>query len=152
MTYARSGGRQFLAAIAALAALGSVGQAVAAAQAAEQSLDGNWRASVSLTSTAGNTQTFPNEESPGPVSVVLSKDKLMLWNRDRKVAEMTCRFDPAQTPATINARFQDREMLGIYRLDGDKLQIRLNDAGAARPKDFAAKDNNMALRSTIKYT
>jgi uncharacterized protein (TIGR03067 family) len=120
-------------------------QTTTAVQATAQSPYGIWRGTLTVASDEGKPRTLPDEQSKGPISAVISKDKLVLWNGDRKAAEMACRLDPAQTPAAINVQFQGRETLGIYRLDGDKLLIRLNDAGAGRPKDFDAKENNLAM-------
>jgi uncharacterized protein (TIGR03067 family) len=122
------------------------GQTQSAADTTVQSPYGIWRGTLTVMSEAGKPRTFPDEQSKAPFSAVISKDKLLLWNGDQKAAEMACRLDPAQAPAAINVRFQGRESLGIYKLDGDKLLIRINDAGAGRPKDFDAKVNNIAMQ------
>ncbi len=58
---------------------------------------------------------------------------------------MTYKLDPRQTPAAIDANFNGKALLGIYKLEGDTLLIRLNDAPADRPKSFAGDAAGIGL-------
>jgi uncharacterized protein (TIGR03067 family) len=59
---------------------------------------------------------------------------------DRVEAEGTYELDPSKTPKWIDITGKDRKVLGIYRLDGDKLTICLNEhADGDRPTRFASE-------------
>jgi uncharacterized protein (TIGR03067 family) len=54
----------------------------------------------------------------------------------------TLRVDPDKQTFNMQPRdgqYQDRDLLGIYRLDGDALTICFAEPGHSRPKDFTSK-------------
>jgi uncharacterized protein (TIGR03067 family) len=116
-----------------------------AAKPAEESIIGPWHAdSVALLPEKGEKKTLPKNEQQ-PFSIIISEKNLTMRVGDRKVAVMSYTSDAKQTPATINVKFQDQDMPGIFELKDDNLKISLNDAKKGRPKDFSENDTDMDL-------
>ena len=84
-----------------------------------------------------------NEQQP--FNVIVSDKTLTMRVGDQKFAEMPYVLDAKQTPCTIDVKFQDQEMAGVFELKGDNLKISLNNANKERPKLFGAAGNNMDL-------
>ena len=93
----------------------------------------------------GKKTVYPDGAILQPFSTVIDEKTITLWVGSRKFAEMTYQVDAEQTPFAIDAKFQDRQLLGIYKWDGKRLQIRLNDAAAGRAKDFRTGSVQIAL-------
>jgi uncharacterized protein (TIGR03067 family) len=115
------------------------------AQAAEQSLLGHWDAqSVTLSTSTGENETF-GETGAGKINATFSEKTMTLQVGTQKFAEMTYKLDPQQTPAIIDASYGGKDLLGIYKFEGDTLLIRLNDAQAGRPKAFEGKAAGISM-------
>jgi uncharacterized protein (TIGR03067 family) len=115
---------------------------------AEQSIIGPWRAdSVVLLRENGIKRILP-QNTQQTFSIVISEKNLTMRVGDQKFAEMTFILDTKQTPSTIDLKFQDQDMQGIYQLKGNNLKISLNDAKKGRPNGFGRYNNDMdfALR------
>ena len=112
---------------------------------AEQSIVGPWHAdAVAILSEKGTKKTLPKNEQQ-PFNIIVSDKNLIMRVGDQKFAETSYVLDSKQTPCTIDVKFQDQEMRGIYELKGNNLKISLNDAKKERPKDFGRADNDMDL-------
>jgi len=77
-----------------------------------------------------------------------------VWERDgKRFAGTTIELDPAREPKSIDVipdggRNRGERVLGIYKLDGDKLTICMADPGKPRPKAFQAdKGSGCTLRT-----
>ena len=79
---------------------------------------------------------MPNNDQQ-PLSVSISDKTMIMRVGQQQLAEMPYISDSKQVPSTIDLKFQDQEMHGIYDLHGDTLKISLSDAKMERPKDFA---------------
>jgi uncharacterized protein (TIGR03067 family) len=112
----------------------------------EQGLQGNWRAnSLTLVGEKGEKEVYPNAEVNLPLSVTISKGTLTFWVGTQKFAEMAYRLDEKQTPPALDARFQDRDLQGIFQREGKALKILFNETAAGRPKDFQPQGNSFAM-------
>lgn len=112
---------------------------------AKKTIIGTWRAdSVTLMSANNTKKTLPQLDRK-PFSITVSKETMIMRVGDQKFAEMSYVLDEKQTPKSIDVKYQDQDLSGIYELDGDKLKISLNDAKKDRPKDFTSAENYMEL-------
>jgi uncharacterized protein (TIGR03067 family) len=86
---------------------------------------------------------------PAPEEVVRSikrivNDNHVVWKRDGKsFAGTTVQLDPVAEPKAIDVipdggRNRGERVLGIYKLDGDRLTICMAAPGQPRPKEFQA--------------
>ncbi|HYH65535.1 MAG TPA: sigma-70 family RNA polymerase sigma factor [Urbifossiella sp.] len=83
------------------------------------------------------------ERNPENPKMVITAEKLTIKSGDRVEAEGTYELDPTKTPRWIDITGKDRKVLGIYRLDGDKLTICLNEhADGDRPTKFASESGS----------
>ncbi|HEX4131223.1 MAG TPA: TIGR03067 domain-containing protein [Pirellulales bacterium] len=117
--------------------------AATAAESDEETLQGNWE--IKSLEVAGQA-----------IDIELVREKII---RDLKLTfqfgnltlelgegaeklELPYTLDPAADPKRIDLRFgPDKGREGIYKLDGDKLEMLLGpDDKAVRPKDFSASD------------
>src|SRR5262249_10464273 len=84
---------------------------------------------------------------PGVADAVFAGDRVTLdINTDNK-GEGAFTLDPTRDPKEIDvtpANGAGRK-LGIYRLEGDRLTLRLGAAGARRPKRFETGDTSTAV-------
>jgi uncharacterized protein (TIGR03067 family) len=103
---------------------------------AEPTLVGGWRAeSISMVMDDGKHRNFSGDG--GPVSaVIISEKTFTIRAADKIVAEMSYTVDAKQSPATIDLKSPDGAMVGIYKLEGDRLRMCLNDASRGRPTDI----------------
>jgi uncharacterized protein (TIGR03067 family) len=81
-------------------------------------------------------------------------DNHVVWERDgKRFAGTTIELDPAAEPKTIDVipdggRNRGERVLGIYKLDGDRLTICMAAPGRPRPKEFqAGKGSGCTLRT-----
>jgi uncharacterized protein (TIGR03067 family) len=78
----------------------------------------------------------------------------VVWKRDgESFAGTKIELDPTREPKAIDVipdggPYRDRYVLGIYKLEGDKLTICMADPGQPRPKEFKAeKGSRCTLRT-----
>lgn len=117
---------------------------VVAEKETNQSIAGPWHAdSVTLIST-GAKKTLPISEQK-PFSIIISDKNMVMRVGEQIFADMSYTSDVKQSPSTIDVKFQDQEMPGIFELNGDSLKITLNDSKKGRPTGFDDKDNDMIL-------
>jgi hypothetical protein len=108
-------------------------------------LEGLWHAqSLTLSTSPGEKETF-SEKGENVVSVQISNKTIVLRVGNRQLAELSYTLDTRQTPAAIDAKFDDRELLGVCDLDHDGLFLRLNDAAKGRPKSIDDKNCGIAM-------
>jgi uncharacterized protein (TIGR03067 family) len=112
---------------------------------------GTWRASTSV---------YEGQEAPAEVvrSITRTVEKdHVVWKRDGKsFAGTRIELDPSRDPKAIDVipdGGQDRgeRVLGIYKLEGDRLTICMAAPGQPRPKEFKAeKGSGYTLRTFIR--
>jgi uncharacterized protein (TIGR03067 family) len=112
---------------------------------------GIWRTSTSV---------YDGQEAPAEVvrSITRTVDKdHVVWKRDGKsFAGTKIELDPSRDPKAIDVipdGGQDRgeRVLGIYKLEGDRLTICMAAPGQPRPKAFKAeKGSGHTLRTFIR--
>ena len=78
----------------------------------------------------------------------------VVWERDgKRFAGTRIEVDPSREPKTIDVipdggRNRGERVLGIYKLEGDRLTIAMAAPGQPRPKEFqAAKGSGWTLRT-----
>jgi uncharacterized protein (TIGR03067 family) len=84
----------------------------------------------------------------------IANDNHVVWKRDGKsFAGTTVQLDPAAEPKAIDVipdggRNRGERVVGIYKLDGDRLTICMAAPGQPRPKKFQAdKGSGCTLRT-----
>src|SRR3972149_1480139 len=94
----------------------------------EQTIVGAWRAkSISMLKEDGNKQSLPSLFSNTLYSVSISKDNLTIWKGAEKFAEMSYASDSKQDPCTIDGKFQNRDVLGIYKIKKNNFSKSMNN-------------------------
>jgi uncharacterized protein (TIGR03067 family) len=76
---------------------------------------------------------------------VVKDDTLKVTIKDQQVVLMKFKLDPSKSPKAVDFTHLDgpekgKTELGIYKFDGEKLVMAVNDAGMARPTAFATKE------------
>jgi uncharacterized protein (TIGR03067 family) len=99
---------------------------------------------------------------PAPAAIVRSIKRIVtsdhvVWKRDGKsFAGTKVELDPAAEPKAIDVipdggRNRGERVLGIYKLEGDRLTICMAAPGRPRPKEFkAGKGSGCTLRTFLK--
>jgi uncharacterized protein (TIGR03067 family) len=94
-----------------------------------------------------------SEEIVRSIKRIVTGDRVA-WERDGKhFAETRIEVDPAREPKTIDVipdggPNRGERVLGIYKLEGDRLTIAMAAPGQPRPKEFlAAKGSGCILRT-----
>ena len=95
------------------------------------------------------------EEDRKALRLTIKDDKRTIKVRDEVVSEATYTLDPATKPKGITVKvsagpLKDKELPGIYELDGDKLRICLNLTGKDRPKEFKSEPGSGTLLQVFK--
>ena len=89
---------------------------------AETTILGGWRAeSVSMTLDGGRRKSFSAAE--GPISLIVTDKNFTLRAGAKVLVDMTYTADPKQDPCQVDLTSADGTMLGIYKLDGDRLRV-----------------------------
>jgi uncharacterized protein (TIGR03067 family) len=128
--------------------------AIADNKAAEAELarqQGTWRTSSSI---------YEGEEAPADVvrSITRTVEKdHVVWKRDGKsFAGTRIELDPSRDPKAIDVipdggKDRGDRVLGIYKLEGDRLTICMAASGKPRPKEFKAdKGSGCTLRTFVR--
>ncbi len=97
-----------------------------------------------------------SEEIVRSITRIVEKDHVV-WKRDGKnFAGTKIELDPAREPKTIDVipdggPNRDQRVLGIYKLEGDKLTICMASPDKPRPTEFKAeKGSGCTLRTFIR--
>jgi uncharacterized protein (TIGR03067 family) len=109
-------------------------------------MQGTWTMTESL---RDGEEAIP-EEDRKELRLLIKDDKRTIKVRDEVVSEATYTLDATSKPKGItvkvsNGPLKDKELPGIYELDGDKLKICLNLTGKDRPKDFKSEKGSGTL-------
>ncbi len=120
------------------------------AQQAAPTIVGAWRAAlVSISSDDGNRKPIAGDSEFGGannlINVIVSENKFTLRVGEKTLADMTYALTPGDNPCAIDLKSPGGPLLGIYRLSGNRLRIRLADAAQGRPKDFSRKSRGLDL-------
>ncbi len=85
------------------------------------------------------------------------KGKRVIWEREGKTFAATAlRLDPTATPAALDVipeggPYRDQPVLGIYRLERDRLIICMSDPGKPRPTEFVSEPGSgVTLMSFVR--
>ena len=140
-----------LALILVLLTPGSLAPARADDKAVKDELDrhqGVWRASTSV---------YDGQEAPAEIvrSITRTVEKdHVVWKRDgNSFAGTRIELDPSRDPKTIDVipdggKDRGERVLGIYKLEGDRLTICMAAPGQPRPREFKAeKGSGWTLRT-----
>ena len=113
------------------------------------SLVGEWAA------VSGVSDGKPDNPEPGTTITFTADGKVLLkeGKDDRKDEQVTYKCDPKKDPAEIEivppAKEKEPTMLGIYKIEGDKLILCLS-MGGERPKEFASAAGSKFMLVTCK--
>jgi uncharacterized protein (TIGR03067 family) len=132
----------------------SLGAAVADEESAREELErhqGTWRASTSV---------YDGQEAPEKIvrSITRTVEKdHVVWRRDGKsFAGTRIELDPSRDPKAIDVipdggKDRGERVLGIYKLEKDRLTICMASPGQPRPREFKAeKGSGCTLRTFIR--
>jgi uncharacterized protein (TIGR03067 family) len=86
---------------------------------------------------------------------VVKDDTLKVTVKDMPVLTLKFKLDPSKSPKAVDFTHLDgpekgKTELGIYKFDGEKLVMAVNDAGMARPTAFATKEGTKISVITLK--
>jgi uncharacterized protein (TIGR03067 family) len=89
------------------------------------------------------------------LSTVIKEDTLKVLFKGEEVYTLKFKLDPSKTPKAVDFTYVDgpekgKTELGIYKLEGSKLVMAINDAGMARPTAFATKEGTKISVITLK--
>jgi uncharacterized protein (TIGR03067 family) len=101
-------------------------------------LQGKWK----LTAATKAGQEIP-AEFVDMISASIKADKLVLTFANKDI-EITFKIDETKKPRQIDMSRDNKDMAGIYELNGDVLKICIAE-GNERPKEFKADDAGMSL-------
>jgi len=116
------------------------------AKADKDKMQGAWTMTESL---RDGEEAIP-EEDRKELRLTIKDDKRTIKVRDEVVSEATYTLDGTSKPKGITIKvstgpLKDKELPGIYELDGGKLKICLNLTGKDRPKDFKSEKGSGTL-------
>jgi TolB protein len=112
---------------------------------AAKDLEGLWHVqSLTLSASPGDKEVFA-EKGENVISAQIFDKTIELRVGNRKLAELKYTLDPRQSPAAIDAKFDNRELTGISEIDHDALFLRLNDAAKGRPTSIDDKSCGIAI-------
>jgi uncharacterized protein (TIGR03067 family) len=102
-------------------------------------MQGNW-AAVSMVSDGFR---LPDDDAQALFRTI-KEDKYTVFRFDRPIGKGTFTLDATKMPQAIDAvpdapGGKGKPMLGIYRIDGDKLELCFAAPGKERPKIFESK-------------
>ncbi len=107
------------------------------------SLVGGWRAgSISMALDDGKRKTFSGGD---PVSVVISEKTFTMRVGNKILTDMSYTLGPKQDPWAIDMKSQEGALLGICKLDGNRLRVCLNDSSRGRPQDLNKESHGIVL-------
>lgn len=99
------------------------------------------------------------QETPREITASIKrivKDDHVVWTRAGKsFAGTTVVLDPTREPKTIDVLpdggpSRDKRVLGIYRLEGDRLTICMADPDQPRPREFKAEKGSKCTLMTFR--
>ena len=99
-------------------------------------LQGKW----TVASIDENGKAAPADEV-ARFEITIKGDLFSIKTKDEANKELTIKLDPSAKPATIDMKPKDgkeKNVMGIYKLDGDTLTICATDENKERPKEFSA--------------
>jgi uncharacterized protein (TIGR03067 family) len=116
------------------------------AKADKEKMQGTWTMTESL---RDGEEAIP-EEDRKELRLTIKDNKRTIKVRDEVVSEATYTLDATTKPKGITIKvdtgpLKDKELPGIYELDGDKLKICLNLTGKDRPKEFKSENGSGTL-------
>jgi uncharacterized protein (TIGR03067 family) len=94
------------------------------------------------------SSTFDGQKAPDEITRSIQRivtENHVVWERDgKRFAGTTIELDPNHDPKNIDVipdggRNRGQHILGIYKLDGERLTICMAVAGQPRPKEFKAE-------------
>ena len=104
-----------------------------------RSLADNWKivSFVLGDPNSGKTERYPeaaaNGESQHIYGAVIDENTITIWIDGKKLCRMPYEIDAGKTPCTIDAKYEDRKMSGICKMNGDGREIAaVNVAGEKR--------------------
>jgi uncharacterized protein (TIGR03067 family) len=83
------------------------------------------------------------------MSIKIAGNKLSVFEKDKVVAELSFKLDPAKKPKAVDFTHlvgddKGKTEAGIYALDGDQVTFCANSAGKPRPAEFVSKKGSDA--------
>jgi uncharacterized protein (TIGR03067 family) len=107
-----------------------------------EKLQGDW-AAVSMVSDGFQ---LPDDDAQALFRTI-KEDKYTVFRFDKPIGKGTFKLDATQTPRAIDALpdgsgGKGKPMLGIYRIDGDKLELCFAAPGKERPAAFESKEGS----------
>ena len=107
-------------------------------------LVGTWHAlTVSMPKDQGKRRVLSDDDAA--ISLVVAEKTITLRVGVQVLTETAYVADPKQKPCTIDLKIKDGELLGIYKVDAERLTISLRDKSLGRPANFDEQDNRMFL-------
>ena len=101
-----------------------------------EKLQGKW----TVASIDENGKSAPAEEV-AKYEITIKNDLFTIKVKDEATKQLRFKLDPSQKPAVIDLTPNDKKeknVLGIYKIDGDTLTICATDENKERPTEFSA--------------
>ncbi|MBY0455808.1 MAG: protein kinase, partial [Gemmataceae bacterium] len=117
-------------------------------QSEKERLQGTWIA-ISLESQGKFLPVNPT----GDLSLVIAGSQMRLTMRGNPAGGGAFTLDPSRTPKEIDVNEVDGKgrLLGIYRLEGDRLTLCLGDTGGPRPTMFETQPDLQSKRLNVVF-
>jgi uncharacterized protein (TIGR03067 family) len=129
------------------AALGAAGPDDKVVQVELKKLAGDWE----CTGGELKEEKLPEAGYKG-MTMTIKDDTFKIQFQGKVIDEGTVKVDPTKSPKVIDlfsTKEKQRRLIGIYKLDGDKLLV-CYDAGNEPPKEFATKKDSFLTLMTYQ--
>lgn len=133
-----------------MAALARAGEAESKVEL--QRLEGTWNARVLAVI---GSPLSPEDQTKFRIKFVVKGDTYTVYMGDKEFCCGTVKVDPTQDPPTIDALAtsgaqKGKTQPGIYKLNGDEMQVVFTEPGHPRPTEFSSRKGTQEIHLSYK--